>query len=116
MCDCIDVEPGSYDNEIMLEIPDNVTLRYNAPGQEVRKTVCIDQCLAEEIQHLWSLGITTTGCCCGHNKTNGLIGVIDDDIQHMKDIGYEVVPNPSRPGDEEIFYPLAKFPVQEPKQ
>jgi len=51
------------------------------------------------------LGITTTGCCCGHNKLYGFIGVVDEDIEEMIGLGYEVAFNPSRPNDKDSFLP-----------
>jgi len=34
------------------------------------KTVCIDACIAEEIQKMWQYGFITSGSCCGHNKNS----------------------------------------------
>ena len=34
-----------------------------------RKTICVDACIAEQIESLWKAGIRTTGCCCGHNES-----------------------------------------------
>jgi hypothetical protein len=70
-------------------------------------SICLDACIAVEVQDLWHLGITTTGCCCGHNKLQGYIGVIVDDIPKMKAMGYEVHFNPSRPGNEDSFIPTS---------
>jgi hypothetical protein len=95
MCNCKDVDIGSYQNQ--------VTLNYNG------KQICIDKCLVEEIKYLWSLGITTTGCCCGHNKIDGFIGVNFDDIPKMKSLGYSVKFNEIRPNDEDSFYPKTKY-------
>lgn len=33
-----------------------------------RKTVCIDECIADVVQHLWNNGVVTEGSCCGHNR------------------------------------------------
>lgn len=68
-------------------------------------TVSIDKCLLPEILTLWEQGIKTTGCCCGHGKQDAFIGVDFDDIQKMKDLGYEVCHNPCRPDDEDSFIP-----------
>ncbi|MEZ2446078.1 hypothetical protein AB6805_30390 [Chitinophaga sp. RCC_12] len=67
---------------------------------------CLDQCIAEEVMLLWQLGITTTGCCCGHGSAPPFIGVADEDIPRMKAMGYQVRFNPSRPGDEDGFTPM----------
>lgn len=98
-CDCVDIEIGSYDNQVVLPRPPHM------PSTRGVDTICVDACLKDEILHLWSIGITTTGCCCGHNKLEPFIGVDDKDIQRMKDMGYIVHPNNCRPGDEDQFYP-----------
>ena len=36
-------------------------------GKENR-TVCVDECIVDQIMILWSNKIETLGCCCGHNK------------------------------------------------
>lgn len=51
-------------------------------------SVVVDACLAEEIEELWSKGIRTTGCCCGHGKYVGNICVGSECIPMMKDLGY----------------------------
>lgn len=95
MCRCVNVEVGSYDNQVVL-IP---------PSWSSHMTICVDRCLWEEIVNLWYIGIQTTGCCCGHKKGHPYIGVIDSDIPRMKQMGYQVHPNPCRPNDEDSFYP-----------
>ena len=98
MCKCNGVEFGSYDNIVTVTAP---------PQIKNKKAICLDACIAREVQHLWSLGIVTTGSCCGHNKTPDVsfIGVIYDDIEAMKNMGYTVRHNPSRPGDQDSFIP-----------
>lgn len=114
LCGCVGVEIGSYDNQVVLTPPPGL-LRYNAPGQAVRETVAVDSCLAREVELLWSRGIETTGCCCGHNKARPFIGVAFSDIPAMKELGYRVQKNPSRPGDEDSFWPMS-IPVVTPSQ
>lgn len=97
MCNCINIEIGSYDNQICLNTPEHINYH--------NSKICIDKCLIDEIKYLWSLGIKTTGCCCGHNKLEGFIGVDFDDIPKMKTLGYIVQFNEVRPGDEDSFYP-----------
>jgi len=70
---------------------------------------CLDRCIAEEVMSLWRIGITTTGCCCGHGKPISYIGVAFKDIQIMKDLGYELAYNPIRPNDEDSFKPKFKI-------
>lgn len=103
MCNCVNIEPGSYGNQIELSLPPHMAV-YKAK-QGGSKTICVDRCLTEEIQSLWTIGITTTGCCCGHNKLYSYIGVINEDIPRMIDIGYEIRFNHSRPNDNDSFIP-----------
>jgi hypothetical protein len=100
-CGCIGVEIGTYTNQIEVVPPPHMKAYYTKHGGA--QTICIDTCLVVEVWSLWKLGITTTGCCCGHNKMEGFIGVIDDDIPRMKAMGYKVAFNSSRPGDEDSF-------------
>lgn len=103
MCNCKNVLIGSYDNQVQInDLPYHMT-SYLSRRNGSKDSICLDVCIAEEVQDLWALGITTTGCCCGHNITPGFIGVIDDDIPKMKEMGYEVMFNSSRPGDEDSF-------------
>lgn len=96
MCQCINIEIGSYDNQVELSPP-----RWSSKDK-----ICVDRCLSDEIQRLWGFGVQTTGCCCGHNKNDGFIGVVDSDIWKMKSLGYKVHFNPMRPKDEDSFTPL----------
>ena len=74
------------------------------------KCVAIDKCLLPEILQLWEQGIKTTGCCCGHgNFKMAYIGVKFEDIQKMKDLGYEVYFNHLRPKDEDSFIPKTEL-------
>lgn len=50
---------------------------------------CLDLCIAHEVMQLWMKGVTTTGCCCGHNTQEGYIGVIEKDIPIMESLGFE---------------------------
>ena len=98
MCQCgPEVKVQEYQNQVVLRNPFGVR----------RKTVCIDRCLSTEVQYLWSLGIETTGCCCGHNthRAHAYIGVTNEHIDQMKGMGYKVVFNSSRPGDDDEFSP-----------
>ncbi len=92
MCNCVSIKMGGYNNQTTLRMPD---------GQ----LMGIDKCIADEIQYLWSIGIRTTGCCCGHNITEGYIGVIDKDIEIMKKGGYKIGFNKIDLRDEKNFIP-----------
>lgn len=37
-----------------------------APEWSKKKTICVDACIAETIQKLWSKGFITLNSCCGH--------------------------------------------------
>jgi len=87
---------GSYNNQVTLKMPD---------GQ----LMGIDKCIAEEIKYIWSWGVKTTGCCCGHNIQEGYIGVIDKDIEFMKKSGYRVQFNENRIGAEDSFIPKSHY-------
>lgn len=104
-CLCVDVKVGSYDNQVTVRVADTVDLRYNAPGRELRETVGLDVCIADEIADLWARGIVTTGCCCGHNRTIGYIDVAPEYIPQMKKMGYKVILNPQYPDAEDSFLP-----------
>lgn len=104
MCECKNIVFGSYDNQIQVgNLPPHMHHYKQKQGGDP-DSICLDACIAQEVQDLWSLGITTTGCCCGHNELPGFIGVVEEDIPRMKQLGYEVMFNPSRPGDEDSFY------------
>ena len=108
MCQCgPDVRVQEYQNQVVLKPPFQIVTCLG----DVRETVCVDRCLADEVQQLWLRGIKTTGCCCGHNKHRHMayIGVAFENIVAMKDLGYAVRPNPMRPADEDSFVP--KTPV-----
>lgn len=79
MCECENIEVGSYGNQVTLE----------APEWSSKEEICIDACLDVEIQGLWDRGIQTTGCCCGHNKLQPYICVKDEFIDNMENLGYD---------------------------
>lgn len=100
MCDCINIHIGTYDNQIWVHAPAHMP---KSNGY------CLDTCIAEEVMLLWLLGITTTGCCCGHNKLPGYIGVSDDDIHRMEELGYTHTHRyPERKDEFTPFYEKAK--------
>ena len=99
---------GSYDNQIELQRPKCMIGRTEGTHSN---TICIDKCIAEEIQYLWTIGIRTTGCCCGHNIQEGYIGVIEKDIEFMKKSGYRVQFNKQDLSDEKNFIPKSHFNI-----
>ena len=91
---------------ITLEVPNNIKL-YTMIGEPKLK-VSVDEEVVDEIKHLWSLGIRTTGCCSGHEIRDGYIGVIDEDINRMFVLGYEYCPNELDLNRMDSFYPKTK--------
>ena len=107
MCNCVNVKMGSYDNQIIVNRPKCMINR--TEGSSNPDKICLDKCIAEEVQYLWSLGIKTTGCCCGHNIQEGYIGVIDKDILIMKKGGYKIHYNENRYFAEDSFIPKSHY-------
>ena len=106
MCNCNNIEIGSYNNQTCVDIPSHMEDYKNYKlSNGLKSVICIDNCILEEIKHLWNLEIKTTGCCCGHNKLDGFIGVVNEDVSKMKQLGYEVRVNEIRPNDEDSFHP-----------
>jgi len=107
MCKC----KTELDRQIVVQVPYFIKLRYNTPEQELRTNVALDICLVEEIFELWKKGIVTTGHCCGHNsKTRpAYIGVEDEFIPIMKELGYKVQPNKMYKDREDGFIPMIVY-------
>lgn len=86
-CNCPDgVTASSYENQIWVHAPAHMPKRNG---------YCLDRCVAEEVMSLWMMGITTLGCCCGHNGTvPAYIQVVDHDVKRMVELGYEIQHNP----------------------
>ena len=85
-------ELGVYNAMVTLKIPPHMR-KENGGFYETRDKVDIDQCLVDEINHLWDNGIHTYGCCCGHGKRLGMINVDKKDCKKMIELGYEFYPN-----------------------
>lgn len=71
----------------ILTTPKNL-IPYNS-REGFKEQVTVDACLAEEIKDLWNKGVVTCGCCCGHGRSLGWIGVDDSSIPLMESLGYE---------------------------
>lgn len=98
---CKDIKFGTYDCVYTIQLP-----WHRLISQESRTWVAVDKCLLPEVLYLWESGIKTTGCCCGHGRDElAYIGVCDEHIQKMKDMGYRVHYNKCRPNDEDSFTP-----------
>jgi GT2 family glycosyltransferase len=113
-CKCENVEYGDYSRQVSILAPfiiiDSLgepkpTIDFMEKGETKKGTwISIDICLAKEIAELWHLGIETTGCCCGHNKGFGYIGVLDKYIPKMLELGYKTAPGHT-PDRKDEFYP-----------
>ena len=61
------------DEDVLVYIPAH--LSHTGRGRFDTKPV--DKCLAPIVRALVNHGIYTTGCCCGHGKSNGSITLLD---------------------------------------
>ena len=91
MCNCKDVEPGSYDNQILLGYYP-VMLDYQKARIAAGLSgagIPVDRCLVGEVIRLWKAGIRTYGCCCGHNgKSDAFINVDPNDFHKALSLGW----------------------------
>ncbi|MBD5112108.1 MAG: hypothetical protein HDT42_06165 [Ruminococcaceae bacterium] len=76
-----------YNCRKKILIPPKGLIKYNC-FDKFKERVAVDECLADEIENLWDNGIKTTGCCCGHGRLLGYIGVTEDSIPIMEKMGY----------------------------
>lgn len=104
---CSDIGFGTYNCAYTVMLPYFVKCLYEENIEDFTdKMVAIDKCLLTEITELWKMGIKTTGCCCGHGDvTKCFIGVKEEYIPQMKEMGYKVFFNSIRPEDEDSFVP-----------
>ena len=79
--------PNIYNCNKKILYPPKNFIKYNC-FEGYRDSVIVDACLADEIEDLWSKGIKTTGCCCGHGEELGSILVTNDCIPMMEELGY----------------------------
>lgn len=62
VCECISYnqpQPNQSVTERVLTPPASLNLG--------RDTVCVDACIVEQVEALWSAGVVTLSTCCGHN-------------------------------------------------
>lgn len=76
-CGCQDVDIGSYTNQIQVPTPDHMLAIGQIGCYTFRPTTCIDRCMLPVIEALWERKVITTGCCCGHNKRDGYVGIYE---------------------------------------
>ena len=87
-----------YQMPVMTENPCNCH-SYNADVGETPnrvmtapdgKEVCIDECIADTLQHLWNNNIDTLNSCCGHGRTKPSIvlnqSLSKDDANHVREL------------------------------
>ena len=79
----------------------------SAPPQITSSSIVVDKCIVDELKWLWSLGITTTGCCCGHRKGKEYIKVIKKDVVRMMFLGYKERVHPYDSTLSNTFFPLS---------
>ena len=96
-------------------LPWKTKFEWEDESQRQPMCVAIDKCLIHEVIDLWEKGIQTTGCCCGHGRVEAFIGVREEHIARMKEMGYRVQFNPNRPGDEDEFVPNTQLSYGESK-
>lgn len=76
-----------YNCKTQILHPPKHFIKYNS-SEEYKEMISVDACLVDEIENLWSKGIRTTGCCCGHGTMLGFIQVVQEDIPKMEQMGY----------------------------
>lgn len=107
---CSDIGFGTGACAYAIYLPWKVKFHWEDESQRRPKCVWIDKCLLPEILKLWEMGIKTTGCCCGHgHKSKAFIGVQDEYIPKMKELGYKVGFN------EDSFIPKTELNYGESK-
>lgn len=58
-------------------------------NNDQHRIISIDKCLIPEIHSLWLRGVTTIGCCCGHDgEREPYIQVDQFDSEKMEELGY----------------------------
>lgn len=98
---CESAEMQTYTGSVTLVAPHFMAERHP-------RGICVDVCLALEVTRLWNCGIETTGCCCGHGRQPGYIGVTDRHLRAMAMLGYEVIHRPDAPDRLDSFTPKTK--------
>lgn len=89
---------------IILKLPNFMIPRINCIGDILPPYVSVDKEIGEEIKELWNKGIRTTGCCAGHPE-GAYIGVTDDCVRKMEELGYKHFYNPHDGDNQKTFHP-----------
>jgi hypothetical protein len=94
-CTCdpslMDNERERYARQVILELPEGRE-KARRISEGLSPEVCVDPCIVDIIKDLWSKGIETLGCCCGHNVWPGHVDVHPDHHARMLDMGYKKRP------------------------
>ena len=114
MCNCIDVEIGSFDNQLLLgyypvmrQYRDN-RVKAGLSGDGIP----VDTCIVDQVVELWKTGVRTYGCCCGHNKLPGFINVDPEDFTKALALGYEPYEFPDDPSRQDTVLTKPVLPIR----
>lgn len=92
MCNCKNITPQTkecYAQQVLLDIPPHMeAYKQSRLKNGMSPQVCIDKCVVDEIKELWSKGIITYGCCCGHNTYESMVNVDENNSNDMLEMGY----------------------------
>lgn len=103
-CQCVNVDIQTYTNQVAIKAPGRIARRRWLENPDLLPLLSIDRCIAEEIENLLQAGVTTTGCCCGHNTHEPYIGVITEHVGWMRHLGYQHA-SPDGEGNQVNFLP-----------
>ena len=75
-------------DEVVLDVPPSFGFTY--PDGTPKTSISIDACIVHVIRRLWSKGVITMGCCCGHGESNPSIifdnGMTSDQAENIAKI------------------------------
>lgn len=92
-CTCKNVDIGSYDNQVIVDIPKHMSSYKEARVREgLSPSICLDKCIVNEINFLWSHDIKTFGSCCGHGVKEPMVNVSKEDMDKMHKLGFKLYP------------------------
>lgn len=81
-------DQARFARQVVIELPDSSRDKARRLKQGLAPTVCIDPCIVDAMKELWSHGIETLGCCCGHNVMRAWVNVDEKDYVRMFELGY----------------------------
>lgn len=95
MCQCTEKDKimGSYSNQTTLLIPDHMSSYRDARDKRgLSSYISVDTCCLPELELLWSEGVHTYGCCCGHNIEGAIpfINVREEDVDIALKLGFDL--------------------------